>query len=383
VNENHAVYAASVDDPGHRTQVLVAASSALFAPSGHLLFVRERSLMAQPFDPKALRTTGDAFPVAENVGLSATRILLGTFSVSDTGVLAYGTGSSPNRQYVWFDRSGKELSRVAPVGQFSDVALSRDNLRAAVRQDVAGNADIWILDLARGVPTRLTFDPATEWFPAWSGDDTHVAFYSARTHTGDIYQRLANGTAADELLLSSNLTKVPFDFSRDGQFLLYGETNPKTNRDLVVLPLTGDHKPIPLLTTQFNEDDGHFSPDGKWVAYISDESGKDEIYIQSFPASGAKAQISNGGGVYARWRGDGKELFYLTPDRKLMAVPIKAGATDGLAIPLFEAQVSTSTANNTYAPSSDGQRFLINVPSGAVVTTPFTVVLNWAVGLKK
>jgi hypothetical protein len=173
--DNSVVYAASLDDPAHPTEVLVTPSSALFAPPGYLLFVRERSLMAQPFDPGALRTTGDAFPVAENVGASTTRVLLGAFSVSDTGVLAYGTGTSPSRQYAWFDRAGKELSRIAPIGQFTDIVLAPDGTRAAVRQDVAGNADIWILDLIRGVPSRLTFDAAVDWFPVWSADGKQLA----------------------------------------------------------------------------------------------------------------------------------------------------------------------------------------------------------------
>jgi hypothetical protein len=381
--DNSVVYAASVDDPAHPTQVLVTPSSALFAPPGYLLFVRERSLMAQPFDPGALRTTGDAFPVAENVGASTTRVMLGAFSVSDTGVLAYGTGTSPNRQYAWFDRAGKELSRLAPIGQFTDIALAPGDTRAAVREDVAGNADIWILDLIRGVPSRLTFDPAVDWFPVWSADGSRVIFYSTRSAAGDIYQKQASGTSADELLLSTNLGKLPSDASRDGRFLMYSEVNPKTKYDLWVLPLAGDKKPVPYLVTPFNDADGHFSPDGKWVAYMSDENGKPEVYIQSFPASGGKAQISNGGGSWPRWRGDGKELFYLAPDRKLMAAPIKAGALDGVPVPLFETQVDSYTATNRYAPAADGQRFLVNVPNGAPVSTPLTVVLNWTAGFNK
>jgi Tol biopolymer transport system component len=381
--EHHAVFVASLDDPPHRTLLVSIASNATYAPPGYLLFVRERSLMAQPFDAKALKLTGDAFPVAEGVGTSATRIMLGTFSASDTGVLVYGTGTPPNRQYAWFDRAGKELSRVAPIGQFGDVALSVDGTRAAVRQDTANNADIWILDLVRGVPSRLTFDPGVEQYPVWSPDGSHVAFRSSRGGVGDIYQKLASGVGAEELLLKSGAGKFPTDWSRDGKFLLVTDINPKTKYDISVLPLTGDRKLTPVIQTDFNEAIARFSPDGRWIAYQSDDTSKPDIYIQSFPPSGGKAQISTGGGSWPHWRGDGNELFYLAPDRKLMAVPIKHGAADSLPRALFETQIEAYTAPNRYDVTADGQRFLVNVPVGAPVTTPLTVVMNWTTAIRK
>lgn len=263
------------------------------------------------------------------------------------------------------------------------MALSPEGGRAAIHQLTGTNSDIRILDLARGVPSRLMFDPAVEQFPVWSPDGAHVAFTSTRAGVADLYQKLASGVGADELVLKSGLPKPLDDWSHDGRFLLYHEINPKTKADIYVLPLFGDRKPMVFLQTESSEAFGRFSPDDRWIAYMSDETGRPEVYVQSFPASGGKSQISTNGGSWPRWRKDGKELFYLAPDRTLMAVPLKNGAADGVPTTLFGTQVGSFTAANRYDVTPDGQRFLVNVPVGAPVTTPLTVVLNWTTAIKK
>src|SRR5207249_1138098 len=208
----------------------------------------------------------------------------------------------------------------------------------------AGSADIWLIELARNTPSRFTFDPANESAPVWSPDGSRIVFASNRDGVANMYQRLSNGTGNDEVLLKSTDPTGPYDWSPDGRFILFGELSPKTNGDLWLLPLFGDQKPAPFIQTEFTETQGRFSPDGRWVAYASNESGPYQVYVQSFPTSGGKWQVSTGGGAQPLWRRDGKELFYLAPDRKLMAVEVSgAGPTfvPGAPKPLFEARFST------------------------------------------
>jgi Tol biopolymer transport system component len=253
-------------------------------------------------------------------------------------------------------------------------------------------------DLEHGTESRFTFHASSNRFPVWSPDGGRVVFASDRNVHYDLYQRASNGAGQDEIVFQSGTIKYPYDWSRDGRFLIFMSIEPKTKDDLWALPLTGDRKPIPLLQSEFNERMGQLSPDGRWLAYVSDESGRAEVYVQPFTAGAApgsdkpvtgKWPISKGGGWQPRWRGDGKELFYLA-DRKLMAVEIKTsggGFDHGPSQALFTLRFNPSSAGQylyRYVPSAEGKRFLVGTePGESTDAPPLTVVVNWLAGVKK
>ena len=368
-------------------------------PLGHVLFVRQTTLMAQPVDPQSLQPQGDLFPVAERIsrGNSNGNTL---FSVSANGLLLFQAGGSAGgNQHVWFDRAGKEAGTVGgAVASRQSLALSPDGKRLAIEQidGQNGQSDVWIIDMEHaGTATRLTFDPANDTSPVWSPDGSKVAFAHSSKGTNDLYVRASNGTGQDEILFESKESKIPTDWSRDGKFLIFQSQGAATGLDLWALSLTAtDKKPIPLLQTQYLETQGQLSPDGRWLAYTSNESGTQQVYVQPFapgwekPMTG-KWQISSNGGVQPHWRADGKELFYTAQlDRKLMAVEIKAtaqGFDRGTPQTLFDSRsVTVSSTAMGYAVSSDGKRFLMPVPAGALgEAPPLTVIVNWLGWVKK
>ena len=394
--ENSAIYLASLDSPTDRKLLVRTTYNAVYAPPpndergrrrGHLLFMREGTLMAQPFDEKRLELAGEAFPVAEQVGLY---LDLAFFSASNNGVLAYRGGAGQITQLVWFDRAGKQLQTAGPPGDYESMALSPDETRVVVTKQEGRNRDVWLIDLARRGISRFTFHEAADQNPVWSPDGARIAFTSLRDGPASLYRKVSSGAGQDELLLKSPaLNMFPDDWSRDGRYLLYTAIDAKSGFDILALPMDGDRKPIPFLQTQFREWQGQFSPDGKFVAYTSDESGRPEIYVQTFPASGAKWMISSGGGTQPRWRRDGRELFYLSLGRSLMAVEVKTarGLEAAIPKPLFQTRISGSmfsvSGASRYAASADGQRFLINCASEEAASAPITLVLNWAAGAKK
>jgi Tol biopolymer transport system component len=274
---------------------------------------------------------------------------------------------------------------VGPPAAYGDVVLSPDEKRAAVEQADGVNADIWLMDLVRGVPVRFTFNAADEDDPCWSPDGSFIVFSSDRDGTRSLYRKASSGAGNEELLVKANLNTNGTDWSADGRFIIFQSQNPQTGGDLWVLPLFGDMKPYPVLQTEFNQAHGHLSPDGRWLAYVSNESGQDQVYVQSFPPSGGKWQVSAGGGAQPLWRRDGKELYYIAADRKLMAVEVKLGQTFemGTPTPLFQTQVIRYRSSNRYAVSNDGQRFLVNSAVEEVSHTSIVVVLNWTAGLKR
>ncbi len=248
------------------------------------------------------------------------------------------------------------------------------------------SADIWLLDLRRNVTSRFTVEPPLNNVPLWSPDGQVVVFASGRSGSLDLFQRPSNESRPDEPLLKLNAPPIvfPSDWSADGRFIAYYRTDPKTQLDMWMLPMSGDRKAFPYLQGPFNESQGQFSRDGRWFAYVSDETGRSEIYVQSFPTLTGKWQVSTEGGSQPRWRPDGKELFYVAADRKLMSVAITPGATFQAESPrmLFETTLAVPSARQTYAVRPDGQQFLMSVPLAAA-SPPMTVVLNWTGLLKK
>src|SRR2546421_5248322 len=302
-------------------------SNAMYAPPGYLIYRREATLMAQHFDVDKLAVVGDPFPIAEDVGFDATSYQ-GFFSVSDNGVLVYHSGAAGKTQFTWIDRTGKETGTVGEPADQGDLQLSPDGTRLAFRQVEfrTGAVNIWLMDLARGTPSRFTFEQTTDFGPVWSPDGNRIVFASLRDGPPNLLQKVSNSAGNEEILIKSLIPKLPFDWSRDGRFIIYGLIDPKTSWDLWVLPLEGDRTPFPFLQTDYDERQAQFSPNGKWVAYTSIESGKIEVYVRPFPVGAGKWQVSSGGGDQPRWRGDGKELFYLSADHKLMAVEVNTEA---------------------------------------------------------
>jgi Tol biopolymer transport system component len=349
-----------------------------YAPPGYLLFVRDKTLVAQPFDAKALKTTGEATPLAEHIGTD--NIGLARFSVSRDGTLAYRTGDSGSR-LLWLDRNGRELNAVGDSASYGNPALSRAGDRLAFNLDDprSGKTDIWIRDLARGVNSRFTFGVGNNIVPLWSPDGGTIVFSSNREGANDLYEKPATGQGEEKLLVKSDEAKFACDWSRDGRYIAYMSQGKKTGFDVWVLPTFGDRKPMPIVVSPFNEVKPVFSPDGRFLAYTSNESGRPEIYVQTFPGAGGKWQVSTAGGFDSSWRADGKELYYRAVDQKLMAVDIQAGSGFQAGIPraLFLGRVQPGNARNKYLATADGQRFLFVAPLGREAIVPTTVVLNW------
>ena len=304
-------------------------------------------------------------------------------TVSASGVLIYDSnpGATPMR---WYDRGGRMLGAVQPSGFYMGLSLSPDDGRVALSRD----ADIWLLDLKRAGISRFTFHPAFQAMPLWSHDGRRIAFTSTRDGDWNVYQKLADGSGEEEQLVKSSGVKFADDWSPDGRFLLYDEQAQGTGRDLWVLRLA-DRTTIPVLKTEFDEHWARFSPDGKWIAYASNETGRSEIFVRAFspddPGKSAKWHISTGDGGFPRWRADGKELFYLGANQQMTAVPVKPGTSGqfeaGIPRVLFPTRAKVGNFSS-YVVTSDGQRFLVTEEE-AVISSPATVVINWQVTLKR
>jgi Tol biopolymer transport system component len=379
-HENSGVFIASTDSP-ERIKLLNVETGAEYTSQGLLLFVREGTqgtLMAMPFDADRLRATAAAFPIGDRVPPEISK-----FSVSNGGVLAYT--SAPANRYVWFDRAGTQLSPVTPPGRYGSIALSLDGTRAATRRVLQGNTDLWVIDMARGTTSRLTTNVAAEDDPVWSPDGEHIAFSSTREMTSDLYQVQAAGAGVEEPLLISEKPKGPSDWSPDGRFILFTQHDPATLSDIWALPLFGDRRPFPVLQTEFMEAQAHLSNDGRWMAYESSESGKWEVYLQTFPRSSRKWQVSTDGGAQPIWQRDGREIFYVDSKGTLTAVAVSlSGNVDiGVPRPLFKTSLDYAMSGR-YAASRDGQRFLVNVPLVDDDSAKgINLVVNWSADLGK
>jgi Tol biopolymer transport system component len=357
------------------TKLLAPAQTLVtYAPPGYLLFVRDRTLVAQPFDAKSLKTKGEPIPLAEHVGTD--NVGLALFSVSRDGTLAYRTGERGDR-FLWVDRSGKEGETVGDPSDAHNPAFSPAGDRLAFDLADARSAknDIWVRDLKRGVSSRFTFGAGGAFSPLWSPDGRRMVF----TVGDDLFEKAVEGQGEEKLVLKSEDVKVATDWSRDGRTLVFHSLGKETVWDIWVMPMSGDRKPVPFLKTPFSELNAVFSPDGRFLAYQSNESGRMEIYVQSFPGPGGKWQISTSGGRDPQWRADGKELFYRGLDQKLMALDIQTGGdvTAGTPHALFQGHFIPGADRNRYLATSDGKRFLTVAPLGRDSMTPTTVVLNW------
>jgi Tol biopolymer transport system component len=346
--------------------------------------------MAQRFDAGKLHLEGDAFPIADRLwsyGSSA-------FGVSDSGVLAYAEEEGVRSQLTWFDRLGRRLSAAGPEGPFIHMDLSRDGRRVLLERFEEGRGDLWALDLARNVPSRLTSGPSWAYSSTWSPDGSSVAYTLSGETSGGLYQQDASGAGQPKELISlkDQLANVS-DWSADGQYIVYSISDPQNQFDMWVLPMsTGkaveDRKPFPYLRSPFLEAQGHLSPDGRWMAYGSNEAGTVEVYVSSFPTPSKKVRISSGGGRQPRWRGDGKELFYLVPaDRMLMSVPIQTAPAlqPGTPAPLFrtDAVGYFDFGRYDYGVTANGDRFLVNTRVGGPGSTRITVTTNWQAALPR
>jgi len=369
----HVVYFASLDG-GAPVRLVETNSPAQYAEPGYVLYMKDQALMAHPFDAQHGTLVGEPVSVATSVVLGGV-----VFSVSTTRTLIYRSTSTSN-ELVWVDRQGHRTGVAAPVAAYESIALSPDGKRIAFDRYSSTDQDVWVHDIERQLSSRFTMQGRLNNVPVWSPDGSTIAFATIRNGGLDIYQRKVGATSDDDEVLRANAIPIlfPSDWSRDGRFLMYYRTDTKTRLDTWVLPLFGDRTPMKILGTPYNESQGQFAPDGKSFAFVSDESGQPQVYLQSFPSPTLQAQVSTGGGTQPRWRPDGRELFYLAPHGKIMAVSMRGSATleTDAPRPLFNTPLDSGALRQTYAVSPDGQRFLLQTPSASSSST-LTVVLNW------
>jgi eukaryotic-like serine/threonine-protein kinase len=350
------------------------AERAVYSASGHLLFVRSGTLVAQSFDLTSRQITGEAFPIPGPDGeviTTAWRL----FSVSRNGVLGYVRTRPRTFRLNWYDRQGRLLEAIGDPAPYASVVLSPDEKRLAVDR---ADGHIWVLELVTGIATRLSRNRFTG-DPVWSPDSRQLVFTVFEDLTGNLYRKVIAGSD-EEPLFKSGENKYAQQWLNDGTSIIF------MNQDgtaLYQFPVSGDSKPQMLFQAPFSKDEYRLSPDGRWIAYNSVESGRWEVYVASFPSFGGKRQVSSGGGCQAHWRKDGKELFYLDLQGKLMAVDVTTGPSfeAGAPRPLFQTPILVNPVIDQYAVTGDGRRFILGTPLGE--EEPITVMLNWTAGLKR
>lgn len=357
---------------------------------GHLLFLRGGdlggSLLAQPFDPKRLETSGDPVTVADQISLYGDYLGFGNYSVSRNGTLVFDAFRLLTR-LAWFDRAGRQTGTFGDVGPHFNPRISPDGTQIAFDQYDTGTQtqQLWVGDTSRGVQTRLTSGPGSNSGAVWSPDGSRIAFQSDRKHQADVYLRLATGTGADEAITDEDSQKIPIDWSRDGRFLTIFDREGGGNRriQLSAIPLSGDRKALVVVPRAPGLlGGGRLSPDGRFLAYDTDESGRREVYVVSFPEGQGRVQISNAGGVEAKWSKGGREILYTAFDGRVTSVEIDTsrGLRPGTPRPLFQLPEGTGFVWDV---SADGERFLLNVPVVKSSSVPLSVVVNWTAGLRR
>jgi serine/threonine protein kinase/Tol biopolymer transport system component len=396
--EGRGVYLGSLDSLEIR-RLCDADAGGIFGPAGSVLFIRQGTLFAQFFDLAKLDFIGEPRLVARDLA-SDDALGIGAISASVVGIAYRSRGAGTRRQLTWFDRSGKALGTVGEPDEavLWNPELSPDGKRVAVDRTVNGNRDVWAMDIARGLLTRLTTSPASEGQPVWSPNGTRIVFYSNRKGNNNIYDMPANGAGPEAPVLeSAENNKNPSSFSPDGRFLLYRNASPTAGADIWALPMSGanasatarsdkDMFGFPVANTNFDENLAEFSPDGRWVGFQSNESGGYEIYVQPFMGASGKSRVSTNGGAQPRWAKGGKELFYISLDGKLMAAPITftsggqsidVGRPVVLFAPMLAGGVFSTGGGKQYTVTQDGNRFLMNVTVGEQSTMPITLILDW------
>ena len=385
--ENAGVYLRALDTAsGESTdrRILDTGFGAVYVPDvasgiGRVLFVRDAALYTQPFDERRLDLSGNAIRVAEPIGSFLDSAF---FSASTNGVLVF-RGPDEDRQLTWFDRRGNILGRASEPGRYRGLTLDPSGTRALVVRRADGatvDQDLWLVEMSESRASRLTFDSRLEESPV-SSYDGKTFFFGAGGGVGPLFEQSLSGTASTQLLLRTEEHLIPTSASSDGRFLLYTVVSiGETRLDLWVLPLKGDRKPFPFLRRAFDQRQGQFSPDGQWIAYVSNESGRNEVLVRPFTSGGVEdavesLAVSKGGGIAPRWRGDGKELFYLTANGTVTSVTLATDRSMVIGPPTGLFQVPGADAD--WAVTRDGERFLLAAPAGQSTPSPFTVVFNW------
>jgi serine/threonine protein kinase len=375
--DNSGIYAGSLDSP-ERKRLSPDQSMLGFAAPDQLFFVRDRALMTERIDVEKSEMKGDPIRIAEGI---ETLGPAAAFAVSPAGTIVYWSGRRTITQPTWMRRDGTAIGTAGPPAGYVNLALSADGRQLAADRFDPEPA-VWVLDIARGTATRSTFSRQYESTPVWAPDGQSFAFASARDSAPNLYLKRIGRDSADERLTRSTFQSFPQSWSPDGRFIAYMTILPKTLGDIWLLPMSGDRKPVPFLQSPYTEDHARISPDGRWLAYVSNESGRSSVYVTRFPEPGGKWQVSVEGGGFPVWSRDGRELFYRAPDGKLMAVPLKTDPDfdAGAATPLFTPRINVGGPGGGffYDVAPDG-RFLVNVIVDQTIP-PATVVMNWTPG---
>jgi len=377
-----AIMLGSLDSPD--TRRLVATTSSGVYASGHLLFRRNTTLLAQPFDPDTLQLSGTPIAIADNVGFNPVTFQ-GLFSASDTGAVAY-RDASPGAELVWFDRSGTRLSNAAPAAEYNSLCLTPDGRRIVyeLADPATGSIDLWTLDLPTSAATQLTFAGPVEFYPVCSPSGEEIVFAALKPHAPNLFRQKILSPGSATLLLESPVAKIPSDWSRDGEQLIYSVLDPAMGWDIHALSLASRQSSV-LVSTHADEQSGKLSPNGRWLAYSSNENARFEVYVQPMPPTGPKWLVSRGGGLQPQWSADGRQLYYIAPDRKLMVMAVETDGRVFVPSPATALMATSITAwevvgGASYAVTQDGKRFLISTSTD--VGRPITLLLNWTAALR-
>ena len=371
-DEGNAIWIGTLDS--EETTRLMQSGSDVAVAQDHVLFVRDGFLMAQQFDTSRLEFFGDAFAIYEDIGFLA-NFFKGAFAASENGILVFQQGFGVESQLSRMDPDGNELEIIGEVGRYQQIRLSPDEKKLAVTlfDSRTGTADLWLYDISRQAKSRVTFDDANDEAPVWSPDGDRIAFQSSRTGAGDIYVRQSGGGAAAELLYSSERIDSPEDWSPDGAYIAFDKG--AGNNDLWILPVDGDREAFPLIESEFDVGYARFSPDGHWIAYISNESGRYELYATRFPSGEGKWQLSiDGADWLVDWRNDGGELYYLDLEGDLWAVEVNL---EGDLVAGIPRELFPTRADRSWTATGDGREFIIGKPLNETSALTTTLIVNW------